>query len=67
MFELMLNKLDGIDGRLDGIDERLVKLESNQKTILEFVSNADDEFKKLDENSKVVDKLKKVINISAII
>lgn len=80
MFELMLNKLDGmdkrlnvIDERLDGIDKtleimdgRLVELEKNQNTILNFVSNADTEFAKIEEKTKDIDKLKKVININAI-
>lgn len=94
MFELMLNKLDGmdkrldnIDNRLDGVDKRLdsvevrlngidktlevmdgrlVELEKNQNTILNFVSNADTEFAKIEEKAKDIDKLKKVININAI-
>lgn len=59
-------RLNGIDKTLEVMDGRLIELEKNQNTILNFVSNADTEFAKIEEKAKDIDKLKKVINISAI-
>lgn len=64
-------RLDRIDERLDRVDRRLDNLEKVQKemkntqtTIVRFITEADGEFVKLEEKTKDIDKIKKVINIS---
>ncbi|WP_461205397.1 hypothetical protein [Clostridium sp. DL1XJH146] len=64
-------RLDKIDQRLDKFDQRLDKVEEIQKeikvtqdTILNFITQADTEFMKLEEKTKDIDKIKKIINIS---
>lgn len=67
----MDKRLDKIDERLDRVDSRLDNLEKVQKeikntqtTIVRFITEADGEFVKLEEKTKDIDKIKKVINIS---
>lgn len=64
--KLLDKKLDPINKRLDKIDVRLSNLEDNQKTILKFVTEADSEFMKLEEKTKDMEKIKRVINVSNI-
>jgi DNA repair ATPase RecN len=72
------SRLDRMDGRLDKIDQRLDRVDSRldnlekvqeeikntQTTIVRFITEADGEFVKLEEKTKDIDKIKKVINIS---
>lgn len=67
----MDERLDVIDQRLDRVDSRLDNLEkvqegikNTQTTIVRFITEADGEFVKLEEKTKDIDKIKKVINIS---
>ncbi|PRR79216.1 M domain protein [Clostridium vincentii] len=38
MFEILINKLDNIDGRLTGMDERLTGIETRQDEIFSVVN-----------------------------
>ncbi|QXM06662.1 hypothetical protein [Crassaminicella indica] len=70
--EMLLDrKLQPINDRLNKIDEKLENLEktqrgieTTQKSILNFITEADTEFMKLEEKTKDIDKIKKVININ---
>lgn len=66
-------RLDTVDRRLDTVDRRLGNLEKTQDeikktqdTIINFITQADSEFVRLEEKAKEIDKIKKVINISNI-
>ncbi|QXM06666.1 hypothetical protein [Crassaminicella indica] len=68
---LLDRKLQPINDRLNKIDEKLENLEktqrgieTTQKSILNFITEADTEFMKLEEKTKDIDKIKKVININ---
>lgn len=61
---LLDKKLEPINKRLDNIEKNQQEIKETQKTILKFVTEADSEFMKLEETTKDVQKLKKLINIS---
>lgn len=57
-------RLDNIEKRLDNLEKSQQEIKETQKTILKFVTEADSRFKRLEETTKDVEKLKKLINIS---
>ena len=69
----MDKRFDGIDKRLDGMDKKidnnhrevmgkLKVLEDNQTAVKNYIINADDTFKKVEEDHKFIEKLKNVVN-----
>lgn len=61
------NKLEKLESRFDKVEKIQSDIRETQKTILNFVSEADSEFSRLDEKTKDMEKIKKIININNII
>ena len=66
MFDLILNKLDGMDKKIDDnhkeVMGKLKILEDNQVAIRSYIINADDTFKKVEDDHKFIERLKNVVN-----
>jgi DNA anti-recombination protein RmuC len=60
----MNKRLDKMDERLDNLEKTQNEIQTTQTTIVRFITEADSEFVKLEEKTKDIDKIKKVINIS---
>ena len=72
-FDGMDQRLGVMDQRFDSIDEKidnnhqevmskLKVLEDNQAALKNYIINADDTFKKVEEDHKFIEKLKNVVN-----
>lgn len=60
-------KVEKIESRIHIVEKVQSEIKETQKTILDFVSEADFEFTRLDEKTKDMDKIKKIININNIV
>ncbi|NMM61462.1 hypothetical protein HBE96_01840 [Clostridium sp. P21] len=60
----MDERLDKMDKQLDNLERVQNEIKTTQTTIVRFITEADSEFVKLEEKTRDIDKLKKVINIS---
>ncbi|WP_129600931.1 hypothetical protein [Anaerophilus nitritogenes] len=60
----MNDRLNVIDQKLENLEKIQNQIETTQKSILNFITEADTEFMKLEEKTKDIDKIKKVININ---
>jgi septal ring factor EnvC (AmiA/AmiB activator) len=64
-------KISGMNAKIVGMDAKLVEIQATQKemkltqeTIMKFITQADSEFMKLEEKTRDIEKIKRVINIS---
>lgn len=64
-------KIVGMDAKVVEMDAKLVEIQATQKemkltqeTIMKFITQADSEFMKLEEKTRDIEKIKRVINIS---
>lgn len=71
VLELRMDKfhsnMEKLEARFDKVEKVLGEIKETQKTILNFVSEADFEFTRLDEKTKDMDKIKKIINLNNIV